>query len=181
MEILEIIPLQAEHQQQIRLYERAFPRVARFVSKMNGTLEDAKDIFQDALVIFYEKQANENFNLTASGEAYILGIAKHLWIRKFKRDHHLVSLDDIEWAMSLPEESNEQPNENKLLKFLENTGKKCLDVLRGFYYEKLPTREITEALGYRNDHTTAVQKFKCLEKLRNTIKEKALDYEDFLE
>ncbi len=42
-------------------YERAFPVVARFVSKMNGSFQDAKDIFHDAMIIFFEKTAARTF------------------------------------------------------------------------------------------------------------------------
>ena len=38
-----------------QLYEETFPNVAKFVANRGGTFDDAKDIFQDALVILYEK------------------------------------------------------------------------------------------------------------------------------
>jgi len=40
----------------IEAYEIAFPKVASFVKKLGGTFEEAKDIFQGALVIYYEKK-----------------------------------------------------------------------------------------------------------------------------
>ena len=163
------------------LYENAFPPVAGFVSKMGGSFQEAKDIFHDALVIFYEKTQDRNFIITTSPEAYILGIAKHLWLRKFSRDHRKVSLDTIESALSIPDDYYPTLNTRKLLTLLENTGQKCMDLLRAFYYRKHPVKEIASALGYRNEHSATVQKFKCLEKVRNTIKEKAITYEDFLE
>lgn len=163
------------------LYEKAFPPVAGFVSKMSGSFQEAKDIFHDALVIFYEKTLDRDFTITTSPEAYILGIAKHLWIRKFSRDHQQVSLDAVESALSIPEDYYPTLNTSKLLHLLENTGRKCLDLLRAFYYKKHPVKEIAFALGYRNEHSATVQKYKCLEKMRNTIKEKAITYEDFLE
>jgi RNA polymerase sigma factor (sigma-70 family) len=159
------------------LYETAFPSVARFVSKMNGSFEDAKDIFQDALVIFYEKTQRPDFRPAISSEAYLLGIAKHLWIRKFNRDHKNVPLDRFEAQISLDDEI--RINEPKLVRLLESTGKKCLDLLRAFYYEKMPMRNIAHAFNFRSEHSATVQKYKCIEKIREEIKNKSVSYEDF--
>ena len=163
------------------LYEMAFPAVASFVGQMNGSFQDAKDIFQDALVIYYEKLADPDFMIQGLPERYILGIAKHLWIRKFKGDSKRISLNTLEATISIPVDFFPTLQSKKILQFLEHTGKKCLDLLRGFYYEKLAMKDIAEKLGYSNEHSATVQKYKCLEKIRETIKEKSITYEDFFE
>src|SRR5262245_2471091 len=105
MEVLEMTVDRSWHEVlSEELYERAFPSVARFVSKMSGSFQEAKDIFHDALVIFYEKSQHPDFSITVSPEAYILGIAKHLWVRKFSRDHQKVSLDAMESLITLPDD-----------------------------------------------------------------------------
>ncbi|SKC61517.1 RNA polymerase sigma factor [Ohtaekwangia koreensis] len=163
------------------LYKKAFPGVARFVSKMNGTLEDSSDIFQDALVIYYEKSQDESFVLQTSTEAYILGIAKHLWIRKFTRDRMRISLDSTEINITLPNDYVPTINTNQLLKFIEQSGRKCMELLHTFYYEKVSMKEIAGRFGFITERSATVQKFKCLEKVRDKIKEKSIAYEDFIE
>ena len=183
MEVLQLIqaPITSIEREHFgELYERAFPPVARFVSKMNGTLNDAKDIFHDALVIFHEKTAGGKFFPSTSPEAYILGIAKHLWVRKFKTERRVL-FNEIEMAITLPEDIDPSPNDHKLLAFLEKTGKKCLDLLHAFYYDRNSIKEITARLGSRNDHSTTVQTYTSLEKMRQTVKEIDKNYEDFLE
>ncbi|MBT1705532.1 RNA polymerase sigma factor [Chryseosolibacter indicus] len=163
------------------LYESSFPAVARFVRKMNGNFDDAKDIFQEALVVYYEKSSIEGFVISASHEAYILGIAKHLWIRKFRKDQHVVTFSVSESEIVIPDTHNTTMNEERLLHLLEETGKKCLDLLVSFYHDNKSIKEIMNFLGYRNEHTATVQKYKCLERVRDTVKEKQLTYEDFFE
>jgi DNA-directed RNA polymerase specialized sigma24 family protein len=162
------------------LYFKAFPLVAAFVSRKNGSFQEAKDIFQDALVIFYESTM-EKRTAIASDEAYVLGIAKHLWIRKFNRDKSTVSLDDLELAITLPDDYFPSIQTNKLLAFLERAGNKCLDLLRAFYYDKQNMAQITNRFGFASERSATVQKFKCLEKVRDAVKEKAMNYEDFTE
>ena len=38
-----------------RLYLEVFPSVSSFISKRGGDLEQARDLFQEALVIYYEQ------------------------------------------------------------------------------------------------------------------------------
>lgn len=163
------------------LYEAAFPGVARFVQKMGGDFEDAKDIFHDALVIFQERQDQTGFRIQQSPNAYLLGVAKHLWLRKHHRQRKLVPLTEAEQEITLPEDYFPNLHTQRLLQFLEKAGQKCLDLLRAFYYQKTPLKELTDQLGYANEHSLSVQKYKCLEKVRHSIQQKSLRYEDFHE
>ena len=163
------------------LYEKTFPVFARFAARRNASLEDAKDIFHDALVIYYEKSDDISFDVKVSAEAYVIGIAKHLWIRKFHADRRHVPLTDVESSITIPPDYYPTVNELRLLSFIENSGRRCLELLRKFYYDKISLREIAASLGYRSEHSAAVQKFKCIGKMREVVRSKAMDYEDFLQ
>jgi DNA-directed RNA polymerase specialized sigma24 family protein len=161
----------------IALYKSAFPSVARYISKMSGSFDEAKDIFQDALVIYYEKSAASVVSIKTNEKAYLLGISKHLWLRRFKEHVLNSSLDGIDITLDMEEE---QPSESKLMHFLETAGKKCMELLRSFYYDQLPLADAAKLFGFSGVRSATVQKYKCLEKIRETIKERSLTYEDFL-
>ncbi len=76
---------------------------------------------------------------------------------------------------------NEHPSNNRLMRFLETAGKKCMELLKGFYYDQQPLTELADEFGYSGVRSATVQKYKCLEKVRETIKEKALTYDDFMD
>jgi len=158
----------------ISLYKKAFPAVAKYVSRMGGSFDEAKDVFQDALVVYYEKSVVAK---PANHTAYLVGIAKHLWLRRYRGESQNIPLDNID----LSTDEEEIPSGNRLMHFLESAGKKCMELLRGFYYDQLPLTEIAEQFGYSGVRSATVQKYKCLEKVRETIKEKALTYDDFME
>src|SRR5215216_5678904 len=122
---LDIRNPKAREQFFMELYEETFPHVAKFVAHRGGSFQDAKDIFQDSLVILYEKIVREKDSIRVPHEFYLVGIAKHLWIRKFKDDYIKIGLDEIEKAVTLPEDFDEG-SENRLIALLELTGKKCL-------------------------------------------------------
>jgi len=153
------------------IYEEIYPAVASFVSKMGGTAEDAKDIFHDALIIAFEKENIENLS------AYVVGVAKHLWLRKYKQD---IRFNDFEKNIAIPEEEH-HPVVSKLLRLIETAGKGCLDLLQAFYYEKRSAESIASEFRYSNAHSATVQKHKCLQRLRSFVKTRSLDYESFVE
>lgn len=161
----------------ISLYQNAFPTVARYVSKMGGTFDEAKDIFQDALVIYYEKSIESSFELKTNEKAYLLGIAKHLWLKQHRDNSKLTSIDGLE----IENKETVLASDEKVLNFLQTAGKKCMDLLRSFYYDGLPLADAAELFGFSGVRSATVQKYKCLEKVRKTVKQKALTYEDFVD
>ncbi|HEY8783676.1 MAG TPA: sigma-70 family RNA polymerase sigma factor [Mucilaginibacter sp.] len=163
----------------IALYKKAFPAVAKYISKAGGSFEDAKDVFQDALTIYYEKTVNASIALHTNEQAYLMGIAKHFWTKKFRENIQLTSLDANQ--DDFIDDENIQLSEGKLLHYLETAGQKCMEILKAFYYDNLSADKITRLFGYSGVHSATVQKYKCMEKVRETIKEKSLAYEDFIE
>lgn len=161
----------------LALYKKAFPNVARYVARMGGSLEEAQDIFQDALVIYYEKFASTQAEVILSEKAYLLGIAKKLWLQRHKVSSKNQPLNDFDTQV-VPDE---QPATGKILYYLETAGKKCMELLKAYYYLHLPVGDITTLFGYSGTHSATVAKYKCLEKVRDTIKQNSLNYADFIE
>jgi len=156
----------------VELYQQAFPAVARYVSKRGGSFNEAKDIFHDALIVWYEKNPKVD---NAAG--YIVGISKHLWLKKYRESNNEVSLEN----QDLADEEYSETSSIRLLNFLERAGKKCMDLLTGFYYDNLPLTDIAEKFGFSGVRSATVQKYKCLEKVRESIKQKALTYDDLVD
>jgi DNA-directed RNA polymerase specialized sigma24 family protein len=160
-------------------YEKFFLQAARFVSKRGGVLEDAKDIYHDALVLYYEKLMQPGFILLSSEEAYIMGIVKNLWSHKLKSDLKTESLLD-EHGLA-PDKQHIIIDHQRLYNIVTSAGKKCLDLLSMFYINQSALKDIAASFGFKSEHSAAVQKYKCLEKIRETIKKNSLHHEDFFE
>jgi len=157
-----------------RLYQEVFPSVARLIAAKGGDLDIAKDIFQDAMILYFEKVMAEKVSLTHSPKAYIKGIAKNLWLQHCKKNRPNLSLGGLEDLHFEPDPFNPSPNHRKkLLDYLARAGQKCMDLLQAFYYFKTPMREIAEEFGYRSERSATVQKYKCLEKVRDRVKNSA--------
>jgi len=160
-----------------KLYLKAFPSVAKYISRRGGSFDEAKDIFHDALVIFYERSVDGCMDNGINETAYLVGITKNLWLRNFRDKADIAGLDGID----MQAEEDENPSISRLLNLLEKAGSKCMQLLKNFYYDKLPLQDIAETFGFSGTRSATVQKYKCLEKVRETVKQKALTYEDFME
>ncbi|HZG25586.1 MAG TPA: sigma-70 family RNA polymerase sigma factor [Chitinophagaceae bacterium] len=155
-----------------QLYREAFLVVAKTVARLGGGLDAAKDIFHDALIIYLEKEREPAFKIQGSPAAYLTGIARILWIRKFNHECRLISIGGPAEGLPVPEDlfPLEDSRPARLLTYLESIGKKCLELLQAFYYEQRSMQEIAETFHYKTRHSASVQKHKCLEKVREELK-----------
>jgi len=160
-----------------RLYLEAFPSVASYISKRGGNLDQAKDLFQEALVIYYEQVELAHKPVRKGSKAYLLGVVKNLWFQQQKVSSKTSSIDLLK--TDFPEPITAYSSTQKVMQVLETAGKRCMDMLRAFYYEQTPLDQIASQFGFGSTRSATVQKFKCLEKVRNEVKEKALTYADF--
>ena len=152
----------------MQLYARAFPLVRRHVCRRGGSPQDAQDIFHDALVLLYEQAVGSTLVLTASPSTYLVGIARNLWhheLRRRARLPHETLPDDLAPHASEPAETDVA-----VLEHVERLGEKCKRILLDFYYFQQPLAQITATHGYSSVRSATVQKFKCLERLRQAVR-----------
>ena len=162
-----------------RLYETCFPPVARFIRKKGGTLEEAKDLFQDGIVIYYEQVVKGQTTIQSDESQYLLGIVRHLWSRRFNEIKNLEPLPP--GVIALGNEKQVDPCIKALSKFLLQSGQKCMALLQAFYYDKISMDQMAKKFGFASARSATVQKFKCLEKIRDNVKKSLMSYEDFFE
>lgn len=166
-----------------QLYKDCFPQVARLVKALGGDYEDARDIFQDTLVIMYEKAVEGRLDIHSSPPAYAMGIAKHLWLRQRRENAHLLTFSEVEKEIDIPEDIVQPPERPRLrlFRFLEVAGRKCMEILQAFYYQRMPLSEVAREFGFANARSATAQKHKCMEKVREQVKAKNICYEEVVE
>jgi DNA-directed RNA polymerase specialized sigma24 family protein len=152
----------------INLYRDSFPDFARMIRRMGGSLEEAKDAFHDALLIYMERDKAGKLNLHSSPKAYLLGTARICWLHR--QGNEPVSELPEGFEAAEPEDTNEEEREKSLLESLVKSGKKCMELLKAFYYDHCSMQDVAERFGFNGRRSATVQKYKCLEKVREEIK-----------
>lgn len=157
------------------IYKGYFPLIKNHVKKNSGTEEDAKDIFQDALVIFYEKVVSGNFVLTSSIKTYIFSVCQKMWLKKLRSikindpmDNHIDELP-VHLPVFEIDKKALKPLKQILNEQMEKLGNPCKSILISYYYTKQSMEQIANKLGYNNSHSARNQKYKCLQRLKSLV------------
>ena len=154
-----------------QLYRHAFPAVRQYVLQHGGRDQDAQDVFQDALVVLYEKATAGTLELSAAPGTYLVAVARHLWQREVARRARYphTGLEAVESEVADEAPATEAAPVSVLTQ-LEQLGDKCRSILLAFYYFGQPLGQIAATHGYRSVRSATVQKFKCLERLRTAVR-----------
>ena len=177
MEVIEESPIKSRELIIRDCYEEVFPKAAMYIRKQDGDLTVAREVFQEALVLYYEKLISRSFEPDQNHQAYLMGMVKNRWLKHQSKSSRMLPLDEVD----CPDEITPTMLTQRLLQFLKQSGERCLDLLQSFYYEHKTMKELAGRFGYASERSVTVQKYKCLEKVRNEVKNKSLRYEDFFE
>lgn len=159
-----------------QLYRRYFPMVLHFITTNSGNEDDAKDIYQEVLVVLYEKVKNGSLELHCQLKTYVYSVGRRLWLKQLAqrsrfmvRDVEMPASDEaavgqIEEDLTDHEERDRQFD--LMADSLDRLGEPCRTLLDDFYIQHLSMQEITEKFGYTNADNAKTQKYKCLMRLK---------------
>jgi len=153
-----------------KLY-KGFPQIRKLVLSKGGNEDDAKDVFQESLIIFFQKAKKPDFELTAAISTYLYSVSWYVWKDKLKKLNKNVSFDDIV-NLDRDDESDIEYHLEKERKFefvdeaLTRLGEKCLKILKMFYYDKRNMDEIADVMSLSSAKVAKNQKYKCIERAR---------------
>src|SRR6185312_16926040 len=68
-----------------RLYIAYFPMILQLVINNNGDSDDAKDIYQEAIIVLYNKVKTGDFELSSKLKTYIYSICRRLWLKRLSQ------------------------------------------------------------------------------------------------
>lgn len=146
-----------------------------FMRKMNGDEAVILDIYQDAVIILYEKSKLADFKLSCSIQTYLNSICRNQLLNRFKDSSRFISNSDdfsediTDW---FSEDSSDLNNErisalqNGLNK-LKETGGNCYDILVRYFFNNESMKAIAKSLGYTNGDNVKNQKARCQKKLKD--------------
>ena len=153
------------------IYRENFQAVKGFIIKNNGYVDDAMDIFQEAMIVLFEKAKSGSFVLTCQLQTYLYSICRRLWLKKLQKQNRFnPGIETIEEIVSVEEEIEFREKRNNDFLFMENAlqkiGEPCKSLLEAFYIEKKSMPEIATSFAYTNADNAKTQKYKCLVRLK---------------
>lgn len=153
------------------LYKSHFTMIQHFVINNNGSFDDARDVFQEAMITLYEKVQTDSFVLSCQIKTYIFSICKNLWLKRLQQMGKYSSpLSTEEESISVEADLEEIEKKDAAFaimnRALNSLGEPCKSLLEGYYLNKKGMQELAADFGYTNADNAKNQKYKCLMRLK---------------
>jgi RNA polymerase sigma factor (sigma-70 family) len=150
------------------LYSDVLPKVKGFILKNQGSVDEAKDIFQDAVIRFYNAVKEGKFEGNSSIATYIFAISKNLWINTVKKKNKHINDDQLELIDGSPNLLEDLISREKIdavNALLKQIGENCEKLLKYSIYDNLSMKEICEKMEYSSEDVAKTYNYRCKQKL----------------
>jgi RNA polymerase sigma factor (sigma-70 family) len=153
------------------LYKTHYGMVLNLVCSNSGTEQEAKDVYQECLIAFYEKVQQPDFKLTCKIKTYLYAVCRRLWLKRLSEKKRFAG--NIKAGETFPEIEEEmveiEETERKLTSVgqsLEHLGEPCRSIIEDYYMRDLSMDAIRDKHGYTSAENAKNQKYKCLQRLK---------------
>lgn len=156
------------------IYKHYYTAIFRFIVTNSGNEDDAKDIFQEAVIVaFHNIRNNTKFKLESSFQTYLYSIARLLWLKSLRNKN---AEDQLKENNPFIEFEEPKPFNDEDLRYsayqraYKSLPPDCQDIIR-MMNEGINRKEIAEKLGFKSDNYISKRKHYCKEYLIARIKE----------
>lgn len=159
------------------LYKKYYKMMTKIVLSNSGTEDEAKDIYQEALVVFWQKATSGKLVLTSKMSTYIYSVCLNLWRKELDRKSRLAN-EEKDSAVYRDDDKVERAR--IINECIQQLGDTCRKVLTYYYFDGLSMQDIADKLGFANTNTAKTKKYKCKMKLDELVKSQYSE-SDFLD
>ncbi|HVV06199.1 MAG TPA: sigma-70 family RNA polymerase sigma factor [Puia sp.] len=158
------------------IYKQHYNMVQSLILNNNGSPDDARDIFQEAMIVLYEKVKTGSFELNCLIKTYLYSVCRRLWLKRLSQLQR-ISPEVEKLEETVPVEEDLELHEQKNMDFqvmersMKHLGEPCKSLLEAYYLQKKNMVEIAANFGYTNADNAKNQKYKCLMRLKKLFKE----------
>jgi RNA polymerase sigma factor (sigma-70 family) len=153
------------------IYGAHYNMVQSLVINNSGSYDDARDIFQETMIVLYEKARSGSFELNCQLKTYIYSVSRRLWLKKLNQSQRYVSdVGNVFETVAVDDQLEQHDQQNNDFSMMEKAmsglGEPCRTLLEAFYLQKRTMTDIAGQFGYTNSDNAKTQKYKCLARLR---------------
>ena len=154
------------------IYKESLPEVVKYIQRNSGGIDDAKDVFQEAILVIFNKIKQEELTLTTTFHIYLFSICKRIWLKKLRSKSSQVLPLSATWGLTIENEYEEQFLKSRKWKLfnakLESLAEECRKVLQ-MLFNGQSGREIAAEMGYTEDYAKR-KKYKCKLSLMDLVR-----------
>ena len=153
------------------IYKENFGLIQQMIVQNNGSEDDARDIFQESLIVLYQKSISEDFELQCQIKTYLYSVSRRLWLKRLQTKRiYDTPIDTYEEQVSVEEDVDSHEKQDQqygvMKAALSKIGEPCKSLLEAFYVHNKNMQDISSYFGYTNADNAKNQKYKCLMRLK---------------
>lgn len=155
------------------LYKKCFNKVRRFILQSNGTAEDGRDIFKDAVLVLYHETQKASRQEKIEAGNVVFDTAKNLWTNQIKRyskdkayeySDRLSSGDPFMLNIVM---NKEKRNAVKII--MQSMDERCRALLELSLFYGFNEEQIKQKLQMDDNTDVSTAVYKCHQKLMDQV------------
>ncbi len=158
------------------LYTSVQPKLTHWIMRNSGSEDEAQDIFQDAVLSFYEYVLEGKFEEGKSVDGFIFSIGRNKWINRAKQLNKNVSSTEFEESFVADEvdafsDANSSDKSEKIESLLKKLGERCKELLTKSIFYNMKMVDIASTMGFSTADAAKTKNYKCKKRLMKMIKD----------
>jgi RNA polymerase sigma factor (sigma-70 family) len=151
--------------------------VCSYILKNSGTVDEAKDVYQETIIAFYENVRDKKFKGESAISTYLYAIAKFKWLNQLKKKgimvahHEKLKPEDSFYKSPLANIIDKEQKE-LVVEVLAQLGNSCKNLLIESIYHNKSMKKIVEEGNFSSEQIARNKKYKCLKRLKELLIEK---------
>ncbi len=133
------------------MYKKFLPDVIAFITKIGGSEEDARDVFQEAIMALFKQAKANKLELRADLKTYLLAICKNQWFKSIRKNSKIDALIPDFDPSDLDQDLNKALEKAEQYRLIYSHIKKMTpsnQAILTMHLQKYSTEEIAKALNF---------------------------------
>ncbi len=155
------------------VYREYFPYIENYVVQHNGTTDQARDLFQEGMIVVYKKVNADALELYCKFSTYLYAVCKRIWIQDRRKAILRINKMKESGMAAEPTTSYGYENTDEAQELFDKHFKQlspdCQKILR-LHFNECTIEEIRDAMNYNTAHHVMDRKYRCKKSLIDRIK-----------
>jgi RNA polymerase sigma factor (sigma-70 family) len=149
------------------VYDNYIPKISEYIRRKGGNIEDAQDVFQEAIMVIFKKAQITGFELKSSFYAFLFGICRNIWLQKIipqtKKKKRIPAMNTVVLTNQDEEEIRRERFKiyEECLQLLSPSNRMVLELSA----QELSNKEIAEKMGIESHGYLRIKKMRAKKEL----------------
>lgn len=156
-----------------KIYADNYHKTQNFIITNSGTVDEAKDIYQEAFLVLWQKLRTGELDFRDSNRvnAFLYRVARNKWIDHLRSKEFISKsyLDESSYdTLEAPDFETDKEWESKVTRvavWIQKLKPDCRKLLTGFYFNRMSMRTLAQQFEI-DEASVRNKKYRCMERLK---------------